>query len=170
MPSFVRFTALAVFLILVGVFGWVRGTTQSLELNANKAEWQTPALPDGGGEKIVQLRERLLATSYFADSIDAQKSDEDGPSEEDDAQAAFEKKYGRFPHIISISRINGRQTAQLRIGEKIILTVHAGDILESGWAVKEINSDHLVAEAGSERFSFAVFEHKGKSVQEGAEQ
>ncbi|PHS27963.1 MAG: hypothetical protein COA84_02915 [Robiginitomaculum sp.] len=170
MPSSVRYIVVVIILIFAGVFGWLGSKTQRQELNANKAGWQTPALPDGGREKIEQLRKQLLATSYFADSIDAQKGDQSRLSEEDAAQAAFEKEYGRFPHIISISRINGRETAQLRIPENMVLTVHAGDVLESGWTVKEINSDHLVAEAGSERFSFAVFEHKNKPPQEGAKQ
>ncbi len=146
-------------LMVSGLAGWLQAGTQSYSINANQTQWRTPPGIEDAPAQMASLRKRVLGSPYFQSINATQEEVSEQPDEEDSAMTAAEKKYGPFPHIISISRIDGLDTAQLRQPDNMILSVHAGDELPSGWVITSISSDHLVAEAGTERFSFAVFEH-----------
>jgi len=157
-------------LVLSGFLGWQQAGTQSFSIRSNQADWVTPPAIDGGQEKISLLRQKIFGSAYFKKETENKDSETPTVVENDSPFAAAEKKYGRFPHIISISRIDGKDTAQLRMDENNILTVHAGDVLQSGWSIKQIFSDRLEAQAGQESFSFAVIEHKNSNEREASDE
>jgi hypothetical protein len=156
--------------VLAGLMGWISSNTPDFVLNTNQAGWHAPVSPSVGSKKIEALRQRLLQTSYFTDIKEAGQKAEQSNLPADSALAIVMKAYGPFPHIISISRIDGLDTVQLRAEDNQVQTLHVGDALESGWIIKAINSDHLVAQAGSESFSFDVFEHKTEQEKKDADQ
>ncbi|MDQ7018986.1 MAG: hypothetical protein Q9M33_07450 [Robiginitomaculum sp.] len=160
-------------MLVSGLVGWQQAGTESYTMNSNQAQWKKPLKLEDGKTKVSALRQRLLGSPYFQGRGTAQNggnglSDEEGKV--DSAIAAAEKEYGPFPHIISISRIDGLDTAQLRQADNMILTVHAGDTLPSGWVIARIFPDRLEADAGPTRFSFAVFEHMSMQEQDNAEE
>jgi len=169
MSRFMVIGAVLSLLVFSGLLGWLKAGTQSYAINANQGEWRTPPkVGDKQGDR-AKLRQSLLGSPYFQ-SREARQNELNGLTDDiDSAITAAEKKYGPFPHIISISRIDGKDTAQLRLEDNMITTVHAGDTLSSGWIITRIFSDHLEADAGTERFSFAVFEHMSNQEQDSVE-
>ncbi|PHS29125.1 MAG: hypothetical protein COA85_02015 [Robiginitomaculum sp.] len=170
MNRFIFIGAVSSLLVLSGFLGWQQAGTQSFTMRSNQADWKTPPAIGGGKEKIALLRQKIFQSGYFKNEMEIKDNEESQIVEADSPMAAAEKKYGKFPHIISISRIDGKDTAQLRQYENKILTVRVGDILQSGWSIKQIFSDRLVAQAGPESFSFAVIEHKNKKAREASDE
>lgn len=169
MSRFMVFGGVLSLLVFSGLLGWLKAGTQSYTINASQAEWQAPPKVDDGQGGRTKLRQSLLSSPYFQSREARQNELNERPDEVDSAIAAAEKKYGPFPHIISISRIDGKDTAQLRQEDNAIISVHAGDTLPSGWVITRIFPDHLEADAGPERFSFAVFEHMSNQEQDSVE-
>ncbi len=164
------YAAVAALLALAGLLGWVQAGIGAFSVNANQGEWHEPPVPIGGKDISAKLKERLLASGYF-DAIGEAVDESTLPLPEDaSAMAIAERDYGKFPHIISIARLDSEDTAQLKLEDDTILTVRAGDVLDSGWAISEIFQGHLLAEAGPESFSFAVIEHKDSQELEALEE
>ncbi len=157
-------------LALSGVLGWVQAGMQSVAVNAREGEWHALILPLQDDNEVKQLRKRVLASGFFQEKDKAVEDSDLELNPEERALRAAEQEYGRFPHIISIARIDGLDTAQLRMPEGGVVTVVDGETLESGWVIAKIYPDYLEADAGSERFSFAVFEHKSNQEPENDDQ
>ncbi len=160
MTRTITYGTMLALVMISGLIGWLQAGTGSVSVNASQNEWRTPSVPGNGAGVVAALQERLLGSGFFEAIGGVAKDIENQTGGGNSGVSALEKQYGRFPHIISISRIDGRDTAQLRLADNAIITVYAGDVLQSGWIVTRINSDHLQADAGSDSFSFAVFEHK----------
>ncbi len=157
-------------LVVAILLGWYQANTDGFSIPAGQNDWKEPVSPPSGETQVAELKKRLLQTGYF-NKIDGQDTDQqDQENIIDTPLGAAEKKYGPFPHIISIARIDGVDTAQLRLEENVILTVRAGATIPSGWVIHSIYPDYLEADAGKERFSFEVFAHKNIQQQDAGDE
>jgi hypothetical protein len=165
MSRFFPILAGLVLLFFAGSLGWWQADVKNIVINSNQGKWHAPQRMSSNADSLNALQQRIFDAGYLTGKQHSGSQQELKPEQEDSAMSAAEKQYGRFPHIISIAQIDGRYTAQLRQDDNTILTVHAGDTLPSGWVITTIVQNYLEADAGAERFSFAVFEHKDSQDQ-----
>lgn len=147
-------------LVLSALLGWLRGR-----------------LPDVGDETIVDgwsygetlpattgvydaLNSRLKATGMFPKSLVRLKAIQAKNGQE----SVDEKKIPPFPVIVAVGIVDKIAQVHLRLEDGRIMPAKSGDVLESGWELKLVDLNKVIAVYYDEEFEFQITnyeEHEG---------
>lgn len=108
-------------------------------------QWRTPILPIDYSNSVERFRADLNGSGLFPVS-------EDDLATSDDTIAANELIDTRpdFPQILSIARIDGVYTAQVRLDDQSITSVRSGDMLPGDWIVQDVTFAQIYASRDGE--------------------
>ncbi len=142
----------AVICLMSVAAGWLTARIKSEGSAQLKDNWERAIDGLDVTRDYDMLEARLKETGFFPLST-TRSAEQDRLRAEAELRAAETPK---FPDIIGSSIINGKPRVHLRIAEDEIVTVQSGGVLESGWQLKMVDYDRILAVYGDEEQEFKV--------------
>ncbi|WOR15356.1 hypothetical protein RYZ27_01590 [Hyphomonas sp. FCG-A18] len=135
----------AIIACLVGgaAFGFLTSTPDAAGEAASRSDrWDTPKTPIDYSQSASRFRQALITASMFPEPrtpfVDEALIEKE--------TAIAEAEGPPFPQILSVARIDGIYTAQVRRADGKLVNATVGDQFEGGWQVLEVSMNHLSAE------------------------
>lgn len=139
--------------LLASLFGLIVGLIKSGSNTAasqvNGLEWVDPAAPSAFSAEANLLADRLKSVGHFGNTTIIQVQADDPIEPEPEIIA--------FPHILAVSDLNGEMHVSLRLRDGTLLLAKTGDVLEGGWALKEITMQDVTVDKDGNVTEFKVY-------------
>lgn len=116
---------------------------------AESDQWRPPVAPVDYSNSVDRFRSDLLRSGLFPVEPDADISAET-------ANPVESEQGPDFPTILSVARIDGEYAAQVRLQDRSITSVRAGDVLPGDWVVNDVTFDQVVALRDGELVTFDI--------------
>ncbi len=156
----------AVMCLLCAMVGWLGASVKSENSAQLRDDWESFIDGLDVSQDYDIFEARLKGTGFFP--LSTLRSEERARLKAE-ALANAETpttQAPEFPDIIGSSTINGEFRVHLRLAEGEIATVKNGDILESGWQLKIVDSDRILAVYEGEEQEFKVTDYNAFEKQD----
>lgn len=148
-------------LIVSAAWGWLRANTDHDARIQRGDAWARNAAVLNAQPDFADITARLKASGLFPMSkkrIDALEQQSNGANSNGGGIAGGAAPV--FPTIIVASVVDGVAKVHLRLADGTIISAASGDTLESGWRLKTVDLNRVIAVYDEEEQEFKVTNYK----------
>lgn len=157
------FQVIGVVFVLSALMGWLRAGLAPVDGSNLSDSWRNGEVEEASDTYTI-LNARLKATGLFPIS---EERAEELADEERAKTEQFEVNDGvtpPFPKIEGASIVDGLPQVHLRLEDGQIISAGRGETLESGWTLKMVDLDRVIAVYDGQEHEFKVIDYKEREV------
>jgi hypothetical protein len=152
-----------------GLLGGMSGSQNDVNVDVQADEWQAAQKSGISAEYFAQVTQRIIASELLPVSRDKlQQQAALAAQNTDNVETGMPK----FPTILAVSQNDGIPKVHLRLADNSIISATNGDVLETGWQLKTVDLERVIAVYEGEERTFNIANYKsqnGSHASNGAE-
>ncbi|HFB55300.1 MAG TPA: hypothetical protein ENJ46_05195 [Hellea balneolensis] len=143
-----------------GILGALSASQDVVDVDVKADEWQVVQMPGASTEYFNAMVQRIMASGILPVSREKLQRQAALAAQNTDV---LETGIPKFPEIIGASDIDGIPKVHLRLKGNRIISATSGDVLETGWQLKTVDLERVIAVYEGEEQTFSVTNYKSQN-------